>query len=387
MNVHDPPSSSREHGLGGERSGRTRAGRGRCRSSERQCSQKRDHLACLSRPSRRRRWRNTMLRVLASLGEERQHRAGSAASGWERSVLERRVLARVHDRVEIEVEVGAVDQPRAAASRRSARRGTRAGARAPELVGVAGQARSLRERGAALRTTPRRGSVREISTCEARPDARRSFSASSDSSEMTLPGSRSCPGTRPAFTIAGRSSVDEIGRGSNSSPACSASTARGQSSKSITPRPGAARGAVRRATLRGGATAARILPRRSPPRSAVRFEWHALPREHQRDLRRSSRPPSCNVHDLVVRAGPSAGARVGPGARRDEEARRRPARKSRTSEFERLDRVAKRVCATSAAGCALEQVRAQRLVAAALGVGVGGLGEERTARTRSGRSR
>jgi hypothetical protein len=46
------------------------------------------------------------------LGEEAQDRAGALGALDDVVLLERGVLAPVHDRVEVEVEVGALDQPR-----------------------------------------------------------------------------------------------------------------------------------------------------------------------------------------------------------------------------------------------------------------------------------
>ena len=80
------------------------------------------------------------------LGEERQHRPGALRAAGNVVFLQGRVLAPVHDRVEVEVEVGAVDQPRLQ-HRLIERDQERVLALVRELVGVAGQRGRLRQRG------------------------------------------------------------------------------------------------------------------------------------------------------------------------------------------------------------------------------------------------
>ena len=149
----------------------------------------------------------------------------------------------------------------------------------------------------------------------------------------------------------------------NSRPACLVSTRSGHVSKSITPVRGSCSRRGRRAAPLVGARGARILPRRSPPRSRCDSVTSPPVRAPARS-RRSSDPPSAVQRSGRAR-GPSRRA-LGPGVRRRRTRDGRPGSRARSSSaFRSCTRTPLRPRGRPA----LQQVRAQRLVAALVGRG------------------
>ena len=184
-----------------------------------------------------------------------------------------------------------------------------------------------------------------------------SLSASSDSTDDTA-GITLVPGYPAAFTTAGRSMATRSGM-HNSRPACWSPPARAMCRSRSRQSAAAARGAGRRAAPLVGARGARILPRRSPPRSRCDSVTSPPVRAPARS-RRSSDPPSAVQRSGRAR-GPSRARAWVPGVRR---------RRTRTASPEvahdrvqRFGRVPERRCDLGGRP-ALQQVRAQRLVAA-----------------------